>query len=136
MSTMKKIDHLAIVVKDVDTAVATFSRHFGFPVAPGSAGAEPVARRVRLRIGDATLDLCAPAPGSPAAAFLAERGEGMYQLVLEVDDLATAAEHLRAHGVPVTSTTAGPGAKVALLEPQYTHGVPMALVEHAKTGNS
>jgi methylmalonyl-CoA/ethylmalonyl-CoA epimerase len=135
MGLTKKIDHVAIVVKDVDAAVGTFSRHFGFPVESGGAAAEPGTRRARLRIGDATLDLLGPAGAtSPAAQFLADRGEGMYQLVLEVDDVAAAADQLRARGIACDSQQLASGAKLGILDPSKTHGVPLALIEHPKRG--
>ena len=132
MALARKIAHLAIAVKDLDTAVQTFGAHFGFPVTGRSEDPALGGHRARLAIGDAQLELFTPATADTLATqFLAERGEGMYLLALEVDDLDGAIAALAAKGVTVSEARATPdGGRVVFISPTAaTHGVPLQLIE-------
>lgn len=135
MALAKKIDHVAIAVTDLDAALETFTRNFGFPVArranPPAAGISVAL----LQIGDAELELFTPTTtDNPPAKFLAERGEGVYALSLETESLDAAVQALTAKDIkvgPVTSTSDGKG-RVAFISPRFTHGVLLQLIQHGK----
>lgn len=130
MSFAKKIDHVAIVVKDLDAAVKTFTGNFGFPIERLGAVPQLAIRRAFLTIGDASLELFQPTgEQNPGAKFLSERGEGIYLLSLEVDDLAAAADALAQKGIKVSVQTFE-GMKLGFISPKATHGVLLQLVEH------
>jgi methylmalonyl-CoA/ethylmalonyl-CoA epimerase len=130
MAIAKKIDHVAIAVKDLDAAVRTFTANFGFPTE--RLGTLPALniRRAFLTIGDAALELFQPTSDTnPAARHLAERGEGMYLLSLEVDDLAAAARQLEEKGIAVRMQTLPDGMRLGFVSPKATHGVLLQLVQ-------
>ena len=135
MSLAKKIDHIAIAVKDLDSAVQTFTSNFGFPVTSRADVAAVGISLAMLRIGDAELELFQPtATDNPPAKFLADRGEGMYVLSLETDNLDAALHALSAKGIrvgQVTPTSDGKG-RLAYVSPKATHGVLLQLIEHPK----
>jgi methylmalonyl-CoA epimerase len=126
---------VAIAVKDLDTAVDTFTRNFDFPVSRSADLAALGISLTTLRVGDAELELFMPtAPDNPPARFLAERGEGMYALSLETDSLDVAVQALSAKGIkvgPVTPTSDGKG-RLVFISPKFTHGVLLQLIEHPK----
>ena len=133
MGLAKKIDHIAIAVKDLDTAVDTFTDNFGFPIS--RKGAVPMLNieRAFLDIGDASLELFQPTGDqNPITKFLNERGEGMYLLSLEVDDLQTAADALAAKGIKVSVQALPDGMKLGFVSPKNAHGVLLQLIEHPK----
>ncbi len=133
MGLAKKIDHVAIAVQDLDAAVRTFTANFGFPVE--RLGAVPALgiRRAFLGVGDAWLELFQPTTEqNPAAKFLAERGEGMYILSLEVDDLNTAVQALAAQGITVNVQQVPNGPKLGFISPKKTHGVLLQLLEQPR----
>ena len=133
MPLAKKIDHVAIAVKDLDAAVQTFTANFGFPVERMGELPALNIRRAFLSIGDAWLELFQPtSEANPAAKFLTERGEGMYILSLEVDDLNAAADALAKQGVKVNVQTVPNGPRLGFLSPKATHGVLLQLIEQAK----
>ena len=135
MALMKKIDHVAIVVKDLDAAVKTFTGNFGFPIERMGPVPQLNIRRAFLTIGDASLELFQPTDEkNPGAKFLAERGEGMYLLSLEVDDLAAAAESLQKRGVTVVVQKLDGGMQLGFISPKATHGVLLQLIQHPKAG--
>ncbi len=133
MALAKKIDHVAIAVEDVDGALKTFTDNFGFPVARTD---ELPALRIRfalLTVGDAALELFQPTDAqSPAAKFLSERGEGMYLLSLEVDDLQAAAAALAERGIKVNLQTIPGGRQLGFVSPKQTHGVMLQFIQNPK----
>lgn len=135
MSLAKKIDHIAIAVKDLDSAVNTFTNNFGFPVTRRADVPALGISLALLRIGDAELELFQPtATDNPAAKFLADRGEGMYVLSLETENLDAALHALSAKGIRVgqiAPTSDGKG-RLAYVSPKATHGVLLQLIEHSK----
>lgn len=130
MAVAKKIEHVAIAVNDVRAARETFRRNFGFPDVPTDAITALEAGAADLAIGSAVLSLFTPTnSASGAADFLKERGEGMYRVTLQVDDLSAMAARLAAKAIVVGATTLPDGTKVADLGPDHTHGVVLRLVE-------
>jgi methylmalonyl-CoA/ethylmalonyl-CoA epimerase len=131
MGLAKKIDHIAIAVKDLDAAVKTFTGNFGFPIERMGEVPQLNIRRAFLTIGDASLELFQPtSDANPAAKFITERGEGMYLLSLEVDDVTAAAAVLEKKGVKVSVQTIPGGPRLGFISPKQTHGVLLQLIEH------
>ncbi len=124
----KKIDHVGIVVKDIDTALATYERHFGFLV-DGTRGGDLPALGIRnafMPVGESYLEFIQPMSAEgPVAKFAQERGEGTFMLSLAVDDLAAAVADLRERGVRVGEPANG----VAFVSMKSTHGVNLQLIQ-------
>ena len=82
--------------------------------------------------GGAFLELVQPANADhPVARFLEERGEGMFSISVEVDDLDAAVRELQAKGVPISGPEPGllPDTRVARIPPAAGHGVAIQLIE-------
>lgn len=121
---------VGIATGDLDGAVTTFRKNFGFPVVRTTESTAGGMRSTFLAVGGAEIEMAAPTQdGSPLASFLAERGAGLHQLVLEVDDLAAAGAALAAEGVETSPKEDASGRPVVLLNPTQTHGVRIVLVE-------
>src|SRR5947199_9284214 len=95
---------ISIATQDLEGAVATFRKNFAFPVTPANvAPHDPKTRRAFLGVGPAEIEVVTPsAPDSPLSSFVAERGAGLYRLVLEVDDIEAARAGLSERGIEVT----------------------------------
>ncbi len=133
MGLAKKIDHIAIAVKDLDAAVDTFTENFGFPISRKGALPALHIERAFLEIGDASLELFQPtSEQNPASKFITERGEGMYLLSLEVDDMQKAVDSMAGKGLKVSVQTLPDGMKLGFISPKNTHGVLLQLIEHPK----
>ncbi len=135
MALAKKIDHVAIVVNDLDAAVQTFGRNFRFPVTRRAEVAPLGISLAMLPIGDCELEVFTPTVADNAPAkFLAERGEGLYVLSLETPDLDAAMRTLKAKGIKVGAVTPMPDNKgrAVFVSPKSTHGVLLQLVEPAR----
>ena len=124
----KKIDHVGIVVKDLEAGLKTFKDHFGFNADP-SRGGEVERLGIKnafVPVGDSDLEFIQPISGQgPVATFANERGEGMFLLSIAVDDVAAAVEHLRSLGYRAGDPAGG----VAFVSMKSTHGVNLQLVQ-------
>ena len=67
----------------------------------------------------------------PLAEMLAERGEGMLSISIEVDDIDAAVAELKSKGIEIADVVQGPlpDSRVARLAPGATHGVRLQLIE-------
>lgn len=94
------LSHVTALVHDVETALQFFTGVLATPVVADVAerGTE---RTARIRLGDElVVELLQPLdPASPDALSLAVDGEGLGALVLDVDDVDAAADHLTARGI-------------------------------------
>jgi methylmalonyl-CoA/ethylmalonyl-CoA epimerase len=132
MGLAKKIDHVAIAVKDVDAAVKTFTQNFGFPVERRGEVPQLSMHNAFLTIGDASIELFQPtSEKNPALKFISERGEGIYLLSLEVEQLTEVAEQLGGKGIKVAVQQVG-DRKIGFVSPKHTHGVLLQLIERPK----
>ena len=124
----KKIDHVGIVVKDIDKGLQTFAENFGFQ-ADGSRGGEVERLGIKnafMPVGESDLEFIQPTNDSgPVATFANDKGEGMFMLSLAVDDVTAAVEHLRGLGYRVGDPNGG----VAFVSMKSTHGVNLQLVQ-------
>ena len=120
---------LSIATDELEASVETFRKNFGFPVTRSATSPSGHTRSASLGIGGAEIEMVAPAgEGSPVASFLAERGPGLHQLVLEVDDLDAAAAELSARGIDVSVESGADGRSAGFLSAAQTHGVRITLV--------
>ena len=86
-----------------------------------------------MQIGDAQIELLTPTSATgPVAEFLEQRGEGMYLLSLEVEDLDEAVAHLQGAGARVRVAQGSTGQRLAFISPKSTHGVLLQLVQRGK----
>jgi methylmalonyl-CoA/ethylmalonyl-CoA epimerase len=125
-----RIDHIAVVVKDLEAAVATYQHNFDLEKAGGGEVPSLGIHNAFLQIGGARIELMTPTSATgPVAEFLEQRGEGMYLLSLEVEDLDEAVAHLQDTGVRVRVAEGSTGQRLAFVSPKSTHGVLLQLLE-------
>jgi methylmalonyl-CoA/ethylmalonyl-CoA epimerase len=137
MIKVKRIDHVAIAVRDRDGAAQELAGMFGL----GAGARERVASQgtdvAFLHAGgdgDAAIELCAPAGNASLDRFLDRRGPGLHHVCFEVDDLTGALASLKAAGVRLIDEAPRPGARghrVAFIHPAATGGVLFELCEAA-----
>jgi len=130
---IKRIHHLTLAVRDLDGACMTFQQLFGAP--PVSSGEIPAfgVRTVDMPIGDGVLQLASPAEhDNPVMRFLERKGEGFYNVALEVDDLDAAVTELVSQGVRISEPVESePGVRSSFVTMTATHGLSIQLVEVA-----
>ncbi len=133
MATFKRIDHVVIATEDLADAAAKWERNLGLRV--GERVSRPLGSGfdvARLPVGDAFIELVQPvAEKGRFAEQFKERGEGLFSISIEVDDLDGAVGYLRGKGARVSDPEPGiwPGSRVARVSQSSTHGVSIQLIE-------
>ena len=132
----KKINHIAIAVKDLDQATKFYQNTLGLPLSSVEVVAEQKTKVVFLKIGESDIELVQPAePGSPLDKFLETRGPGIHHICLEVDDIEAEIKSLLDKGAVMIDQKPRLGAhhsKVAFIHPKSSNGILIELVELPK----
>lgn len=121
---------LTAAVKDVDAALATFQKNFGFALARRTLDAKSGSSSAFLTIGAAEIELRSSTTG-PLAESVAARGEGLFQIELEVEDLQAAHATLTERGLRSAFEADAGGRRVLRVDVAHTHGVPLVLSQPA-----
>ncbi len=132
MFAIKKIDHVAICVEDIDGAAAKYETAFGLKVTTREVVASQKTEAALLPVGESNLELISPRGNEGLARFLEKRGPGLHHIAVEVTGIEAALTFLKGLGVPLIDETPRKGArghKVAFVHPKATGGVLIELVE-------
>jgi len=111
---------LSVVVRNLDEAVARFTRLFGLTVHHRGESKQFGFKNAILPTGIGHIELMEPTdPAKPVGRFLAKNGEGVYLVGFECGDVPGAVAKLRDDGVRVDS----PREDIAWVHPRETHGL-------------
>jgi methylmalonyl-CoA epimerase len=130
--TIKRIDHIAVVVESLDAALATYRDALGMTVSRIETIPDQDVKIGFLPSGDSEIELLEPInPDSGIARYLAKRGEGLHHICVEVDDILQSLADLKARGVQLIDETPRRGAygRVAFIHPKSASGVLIELLE-------
>jgi methylmalonyl-CoA/ethylmalonyl-CoA epimerase len=129
-----KINHIAIVVDNIEMALEVYRDTIGLPLE--HIGEEP-AEEVRVAIlptPSGEIELIQPTtPDSGVAKFLSKRGEGLHHICLEVEDIETTLQAMAARGLEVLGQPRHNerGEKYVFIHPKSAHGVLLELYERS-----
>jgi methylmalonyl-CoA/ethylmalonyl-CoA epimerase len=132
MLRIKKIDHVAIAVNDIDASVIKYREAFGLEPRERETVASQKTEAALLPIGDSNIELISPKGNDGLAKFLEKKGPGLHHIAVEVEGIEDALATLKALGIPLIDETPRSGArghKVAFVHPKATGGVLIELVE-------
>jgi methylmalonyl-CoA/ethylmalonyl-CoA epimerase len=132
MIRIKKIDHVAIAVNDLDTAIARFRDVLGVDVKVRETVETQKTEAALLPIGESNIELIKPAGNTGLEKYLEKRGPGIHHICVQVEGIEEALKILKAAGVPLIDEVPRPGArghKVAFLHPKALGGVLVELEE-------
>ena len=127
-----QIDHVGIVVRNLDEALSTYCSILGFRLLERLHVPDHGVEIAFLDAGINTIELLSPTDEeSGTARFLARRGEGSHHVCFAVPDIARALQELRAQGVRLIDETPRQGVHglVAFVHPQAAHGVMIELLQ-------
>jgi methylmalonyl-CoA/ethylmalonyl-CoA epimerase len=136
MFAVRRIEHIAIAVDDIDAALAKYREVLGLEVAEREYVASQKTEAALLPIGDTSLELISPKGNESLARFLERRGAGLHHIAVEVDSIESALVFLKGIGVKLVDESPRVGArgcKVAFLHPSATGGVLVELVQKIET---
>ena len=127
-----QIHHIAIVVKDLDAALAFYRDALGIEVSERRKVPTEGVEIAFLPVGNAELELLEPLdPANSIGRFLDKRGEGIHHVCILVEDIAAAVTRMEDEGAQMaTEVRSHPdGTRYAFVHPKSTHGVLMELYE-------
>ena len=135
----KRIDHVAIIVRNIEQALVFYRDTLG--IMPSEIKEVPT-EQVRIAFlpmggpGGSEIELVEPTnPDSSLTKFLEKRGEGLHHICLQVDDIDAALADMQAKGAPVLDKQPRIAAegRAIFLHPKGTNGVLLELVERDKS---
>lgn len=135
MARIKRIDHIALIVENVQEALSLWQDMLGLDVRgikdlPGEA-----AQVAFLPVGSSEVELVKPTTvDSGLAKYLEKYGPGMHHICLEVDDIHGMLDQLKEKGVRLVDETpkvGDDGKMYAFMHPKATFGVLIELYEYA-----
>lgn len=124
---IKKIDHIAIAVADLDTEIERYKTLLGFEFLGTEEVAEQKVKVAFFNVGGVFIELTAPmADDSPVSKFIEKKGSGIHHLAYEVDDIDAAIAEMKGKGVQMLNDEAkagAHGARIAFAHPKSFGGV-------------
>ena len=134
---INKVDHVTMVVKDLDAALKSFEDLLHLTPEKRSYVGETAERRLAMlpTKGGARIELIQPKPGDKNrfSKFLKERGEGVVGLSIFCTNFDEEVANLKKKGVPIEEEigTVHPGYpfRIAWVPPERAHGVWLEYVD-------
>jgi methylmalonyl-CoA/ethylmalonyl-CoA epimerase len=133
MPVIKKINHVAIVVEDMENALSFWRDALGLELHELREVPAEKSQVAFIPVADDEIELVMPTTDdSGIAKYLAKRGQGLHHLCLEVDDLPGMMAQLKARGVRLINEeprTSSDGKKYAFIHPEAACGVLVELYQ-------
>jgi methylmalonyl-CoA/ethylmalonyl-CoA epimerase len=124
---IKKVDHIAIAVKDLAGEIARYRDVLGLEYLGSEVVAEQKVTVAFFKINDVLIELLEPTgPDSPISAFIEKKGGGLHHLALAVDDIQAMIKRLQEKNVQMLNSEPKSGAhhsKIAFVHPKSFSGV-------------
>jgi methylmalonyl-CoA/ethylmalonyl-CoA epimerase len=112
-SRIRGVDHVAVLVPEIEPALTEFSALFGFELVADEVLADPAVRLVHLDAGNVDIQLVQPLGPGRLADDLSVRGAGLHHLCFGVPDLSDALADL--HEPAGASFVGGQGRRACFL---------------------
>lgn len=121
------IDHVAVVVADLEATIALYTQTLGFEQAYREIVADQGVEAVGIRSGDSVIELLRPLDENSAIAkFRGDAPTRMHHIAYRVGDIRAELARLRAEGIRLIDEAPRRGAHgntIAFLHPKSTGGV-------------
>jgi methylmalonyl-CoA/ethylmalonyl-CoA epimerase len=133
MPVIKAINHVAVVVDDMEKSLAFWRDALGLRLHELRDVPAEKSQVAFLPLAGAEVELVRPtSEDSGIAKYLAKRGQGMHHLCLEVDDIEGMLAQLKTKNIRLINEqprTAADGKKYAFIHPESTGGVLVELYQ-------
>ena len=128
----KRMDHVGIVVNDIDATIKTYQDQLGFKLVQRTEIPEQKVVAAFLDAGNSTIELISPTDTeSGTAKFLANRGEGTHHVAYEVEDIVATLAELKQQGMRLIDEAPRRGVHglVAFIHPKATNGMMIEILQ-------
>jgi len=124
VNAIRRLDHVAIAVRDTEAALERFRDGLGLRVTASEEIESPRVRLTYLDCGNSSIQLVEPLDdSSPVAEFLAAEGEGLHHICFGVDEVEAGATALAPDGAPPATIGSGRGRPPAFVSGELPSGV-------------
>ena len=119
---LTEIDHVAIAVRDLESAIDYYKRAFGATVDHREVVERDGVEEALLKVAESYIPLLTPTrPDSPVARAIEKRGEGLHHIGYRVADCKSALAAMVAAGATPIDKEPRPGSRgttVAFIHPK------------------
>ena len=133
MPKVKKINHVAVVVEDMEQALAFWRDALGMQLQELRDVPAENSQVAFMPLEGSEVELVVPTTDdSGIARFLSRRGPGMHHICLEVDDIEAMLAQLKGNNVQLINEEprlASDGRKYAFIHPRSASGVLVELYQ-------
>jgi methylmalonyl-CoA/ethylmalonyl-CoA epimerase len=133
MPKINQINHVAIVVEDIDDSLAFWRDALGIELHELRDVPAEKSKVAFLPVAGGEIELVQPTTNdSGIAKYLDKRGQGLHHVCLEVDDIDAMLIQLKAHGVRMINEqprTTSDGKRYAFVHPESASGVLVELYQ-------
>ena len=130
---LTEIDHIAIAVYDLESAISYYKDAFGAEVHHREIVESDGVEEALIKVADSYIQLTsATTEDSPITKFLNKRGEGLHHVGYRVDNCEEAlAEMIKAGATPIDAAPrpGSRGTTVAFVHPKGSFGTLIELVQ-------
>jgi methylmalonyl-CoA/ethylmalonyl-CoA epimerase len=130
---LMQIDHIAIVVKDLDATLRLYTKTLGFETVYRETVEDQGIEAVGLRAGDSVIELLRPlSEDSPIARYRGDAETKLHHTAYRVANLEASLADLKAKGIRLIDESPRKGAhgnRIAFLHPKSTAGVLIELCQ-------
>jgi len=130
---LTQIDHVAVAVNDLDSAISFYGDTFGTAVAHRERMETDGVEEALIAVAGSYIQLLSPTRGdSPVAKFLERRGEGLHHVGYRVGNCAAALAAVKAGGgrlIDEMPRSGSRGTTVAFVHPKGAFGTLIELVQ-------
>ena len=133
---IRRLDHIAIAVPDLQRAIQRFAQDLGLPLSGTEDVPTEKTSTAFFPIEGTRIELVHPMGGEgPIAKFLEKRGGGLHHVCFQTDDIEGDVAKLISKGWVFLSPAPKPGAhgtRVIFAHPRSCEGVLVELAEHPR----
>jgi len=130
---VKRVDHVAIVVRDISIALKFWNEALGIPLEKVKDVPAEKSVVAFLPLAGSEIELIQPTTSdSGIARYLEKKGEGMHHVCLEVEDIDGMLTNLSGKGIRLINDQpriTDDGKRYAFIHPESTGGVLVELYE-------
>jgi methylmalonyl-CoA/ethylmalonyl-CoA epimerase len=121
----RKIEHIGIAVKDLESANNMFGQLADLGLIKMETVESEGVKVSFFQVGESKIEFLQPtSPESPIAKFIEKNGEGIHHIAFDVENVAEELERLQGKGFELIHTKPKEGADnklIAFVHPRSTH---------------
>lgn len=133
---LRKVEHIGIAVKNMESANALFAKLFGKSNYKLEKVESEGVSTSFFMLGETKIELLeATAENSSISKFIEKKGEGIHHIAFDVEDIKVEMERLKKEGFELINAEPKDGADnklICFLHPKSTNGVLIELCQEKK----